>query len=43
MLRNIQATIVQRRVVRIQVSPSCLVIIAAIANANGTANPTKPR
>src|SRR5436190_20607656 len=43
MLRNIQATIVQRRVVRIQVSPSCFVIIAAIANAKGTAKPTKPR
>ena len=37
------ATIVQRRVVRIHVSPNCRVSMAAIANANGTANPTKPR
>ena len=42
-LRNIHATIVQRRVVRIHVSPSCLVIMAAMANAKGTAKPTKPR
>src|SRR5438093_11279356 len=43
MLRNIHATIVQRRVVRIHVSPTCLVIMAAMANAKGTAKPTKPR
>ena len=30
-------------IVRIQVSPNCFVIIAAMANANGTANPTNPR
>ena len=39
MPRKPQATIVQRRVVRIQVSPSCRVISAAIAKANGTASP----
>src|SRR5580698_5889321 len=37
---NIHVTSVQRRVVWIQESPGCLVISDAIANANGTTNPT---
>src|ERR1700693_36410 len=36
-------TMVHRRVVCIHESPGCLVINDAIANANGTVNPTYPR
>ena len=42
-LKNIQGTIVQRRVVRIQLSPGCLVARDAMAKANGTTKPTYPR
>ncbi len=41
--RKYQATIVQRRVVVIQKSPTRPVMSAAIANAKGTVKPVKPR
>jgi hypothetical protein len=41
--RKYQAVIVQRRVVVIQKSLMCPVTSAAMANANGTLKPVKPR
>src|SRR6516165_6698359 len=41
--RNIHGTSVQRRVVRIQLSPSCLVMSEAMAKEKGTTIPTYPR
>src|SRR5580693_9953984 len=38
-----QVTMVQRRVVWIQLSPGCLVINDPMAKANGTVKPTYPR